>query len=283
MSGFLNRKPQPTQGSPNRIDFPKDAQEAKDWSRIVRFIRLDEEHHITYKYCRHVFATLPGQGPHVDREGNPRDRGPVSIAYCLGSPSNPYTQDQSVEMNEEGVAECMSILLPNNVPLHDMVGREGKPSIQLRERCLVWSWSNNHLAIIDRPPGFFDKLQKMCAPFGGDPFYYNKNNPGFDVVIQTSSKGGTFYDYAFNTPPLNAERDILNVLHLIKAQRESVFEDFNVVQTKEAIIQHLGVSGGTVAPTSGPPKGDEFGAGQPQGSSQALNDGDGLDDMGDDL
>ena len=290
MSDFLNRKPQPRRSSENRVDFPKNAKDSDGWSHIVRFLRLDAESHITYKYCRHVFKTMPGMGVREDHDGNQYERKDFSMAYCLGSPSNPFSQGD-VEMNEEGVAECMSIVMPNGVPLHELMSERGdRNSLQLRERCLVWSWSNNHLAIIDRPPGFFDTLREWAVSFGSDPFLYTTKDParmGYDVVIQTKPKGGSFYDYAFSAPPPSDKRNIQDVRALITQQMDSVMKDFNVVQSKESIMQSLGISGvGASASASGSAAksaGDGgFGDGSAPGKVADLREGgDGLDNMED--
>ena len=285
MPGFLNRKSQPREGSLSRIDFPKNATEANAWpAQTVRLIRLSKEHHLTYKYGFHLFRAIPGQGPRIDGDGNAQKREGWQWAYCLGSPPDPFSQEDAIEMSDDGISACRGIVLPNGVPLHD-VDEGGK----IGERALVWSWTNNHLAIIDRPPKFFDRIKEWAKQSGADPFFYNRDNPGFDVMIQTAGKQGNFYDYQFSGP-LQGSKNIADVMHLVNQQRGDVMKFLNPVQTREDIIERLGLGDGAgkaSAPAAQDSGAGEFGDGSAPGSVSDLNDGDdeddGLSDMGEDL
>ena len=255
------------------MSFPKDAAEAASWSHIVRFIKLDDEDHETYKYCRHVFKTQSGQGPYIDKEGKVSERRSMSMAFCLGSPRNPFAQGDDLEMDDEGVADCRSIILPNGTSLHDI--DEGG---SLRERCVVWSWTNNHVAMIDRPVGFFDNLFEWTQKVQDNPFYYSKSTPGFDVLLQAEPKGGNFYSYSFSCPPNSANRDFAAVMHLVKAQRDEVLAMLNPAQTKEDIIQRLGL--GTSSPRSS--GGKDFDSPGGSKATNVMDDDDELSNMNED-
>ena len=281
VGSFGNRKPQPTKGSQDRVTFPKNAQEADGWGHIVRLLRLDKENHETYKYCRHSFKAMAGQGPWIDRDNMPQPRdGKQQIAYCLGSPQNPFSQDGAIEMYDDGIAECRSIVLPNGQTLHDVDGGG-----ELRERCLVWSWTNKHVAMLERAPKFFDKLLQWVQKVGSNPFYYGPEAPGFDVIIETVAKGGNFYDYTFSCPPVSPNRNFDDIRHLIKEQRGKVVERMNPAQTKEKIIQNLGL--GAAPSRGGADEDDDFGGGAgPTGTTGRLDTGapgsDALDNLGGD-
>lgn len=288
MSGLLSRKAQPSKARQDRIQFPKDSNEASTWKHVVRFLRLGKNTagdgwDITYKYIRHEFDLIAGQGPYVKSNGEIGERKGKNYAYCMGSPRNPYSQDSEIELNEAGVAECRSIILPNGVPLHD-VDQGGV----IHEKCLVWSWSNNHVAIIDRKPVFFDGLMKWAGKMGIDPFYYDSKNPGFDVLL-TCPPTGIAYKYDFGCMPPGGNMDIESVKALMQQQFKDVQAAMNPIMTKEAIIKQLGI-GNTGAASGGDmdddPEGDPFnspGGGCVSRADDGMGGGDALDDAGDDL
>ena len=282
--GILHRKSQERQGSASKIQFPKPGSH-KDWSNIVRFVRIGknpapqsefDQWHLTYKYIQHKFDKMPGQGPVVMNDGTVVERNALQFAYCLGSPSNPYTQEQNVPVNEQGCEECRSIVLPNGMPLHD-IDQGG----ELFERCIVWSWTNNHMAIIDRKTrAFFDPFAEWCQAQGVDPFFYNEANPGFDIILTTPSRGGA-YTYSFGVP-LGGNKDITTVKPLMQAQLEDIKKDLvKHVRTKEEIIEALGIGAGKPAPGAASNDDDDFGSGVTPGSVGRMDDSD--DSLGEDL
>ena len=232
-----DRKPQPKKSNPNRLKFPSNSQEATGWSHIVRFIRLDDEDNMTYRYVRHFFEAMDGQGPYVADDGTTSPRRGNQFAYCLGSQRNPYDVTGDAPVNEEGIAECRSIMLPNGINLHD-VDQGG----DLAEQALAWCWTTNHLVIVGRKPGWFDGLFAEVKKWGGDmPWYFSKDRPGYDVVLGTVPKAGNFYNYTYSSAPPNSQRNFDDVKALIKTQREAVMEEFNPTETRERMIQRLGL------------------------------------------
>ncbi|MHB8994578.1 MAG: hypothetical protein ACYC63_04935 [Armatimonadota bacterium] len=228
------------QGRKDRVKFPRPGPEASEWSHVVRFIRLgvDKENggfYTSYKYVQHMFDKVAGQAPYEKKDGSIGERNGLQFAYCQGSPVNPYFTGKTVPVNEEGVDDCRSIILPNGVPLHD-IDQGGT----MHECCLVWSWTNGHVASLDRKIVFFDALSDWAKKLQADPFYYDEAHPGFDVILSTPARG-TAYTYSFDQTPRGQDRDILSVKALMQAQFAEVKESMIPVRTTEQITKSLGL------------------------------------------
>jgi hypothetical protein len=119
---------------------------------------------------------------------------------------------------------------------------------ELRERCLVWSWTNNHVAYIDRPPKpFLDELASCEKKWGSEVFYMDDARQGFDVIITTPIQG-TAWKYAFQPPPPTDHTDFMAVMPLILQKNENGLTQFdqvlalmNPAKTMELIKQDLGL------------------------------------------
>ena len=216
-----------TSGNPIVLRAPKKNETTKDWS-----IQLTVLKRTVLPYRQHAWPTFDEQGAMVKPDGTTQPRASWSFATCLGSPAQEYDSFDSIETNDEGIATCRGIKLPDGRNLHDVVGQYGE-NADWRISCYVYNWTVGCYQVLQESPtnGFVRCLFNKVWETEAKPATYM-----IELGVEISPKGKRTF-YAMKPQQLPAP------LPPIEEDYKKIMQSrHNVMETAEALVQRLGLA-----------------------------------------